>query len=78
MSKSNKRTGPTNRKSLSRKKELKTRARLFRFTEADFDQLQRLSKRYGENVSGIMDLFVRVSRDSRFRLSLDRYVAENT
>ncbi len=59
-----------------RPKETKSCKRMFRFTEKNWRQLNSLAKRYGTNVSKIMDVLVAYSFEAEFEQALDSFVSK--
>ncbi len=57
-----------------KRRETKTRSRLFRFTERNYEQLDSLSDRYETNVSQVIDLLIDASRQQGFKKFLDKCV----
>jgi len=59
-----------------KKRETKTKSRLFRFTESNYKRLEKLAGRYDTDVSKIMDLLIEVSNIRDFEKALDKYVVQ--
>lgn len=59
-----------------RKRETKTKSRLFRFTQSNYEKLEGLATRYDTDVSKIMDLLVEVTAVPKFETLFDQYISQ--